>query len=83
MLRGESPDTAENAALAVGSSKNSNRGEPHNNWRGNLWCDHCQRSNHNKENCWRLHGKPPNWRDNRGNRCDPKGFQAMTGTATS
>ena len=28
--------------------------------KGNLWCDFCQRSNHNRENCWKLHGRPAN-----------------------
>ncbi|KAL0561798.1 hypothetical protein IC582_002241 [Cucumis melo] len=23
--------------------------------KGNLWCDHCKRSSHNKESCWVLH----------------------------
>ena len=45
---------------------------------GNLWCEHCQRSNHNHENCWKLYGKPQNWKDNKGNRStsqNPRGFQ--------
>ncbi|CAI8612370.1 unnamed protein product [Vicia faba] len=24
----------------------------------NLWCDHCNRSRHTRETCWKLHGKP-------------------------
>jgi len=27
-----------------------------------LWCDHCKRPNHTKENCWKIHGKPANWK---------------------
>lgn len=79
MLRGKSPNIIENSALVVGRFKNSNRGEPCNNRIGNIWCDHCKKLNHNKENCWRLHGKP-NWSDNKGNRRDPQGFQTMTDT---
>ena len=43
MLGGKSPDIVENSTLAVGRSKNWNRGEPQNNRRGNLWCDHYKR----------------------------------------
>ena len=30
--------------------------------REKLWCDHCKRPNHTKENCWKIHGKPANWK---------------------
>ncbi|KAI3451313.1 hypothetical protein Pfo_007978 [Paulownia fortunei] len=46
--------------------------------RGNLWCDLCQKSNHKKENCWRIHGKPRGWKDNRPNRINSRGYQAAT-----
>ncbi|XP_028799427.1 uncharacterized protein LOC114754769 [Neltuma alba] len=28
--------------------------------KGNKWCDHCHKSGHTREVCWKLHGKPPN-----------------------
>ena len=28
--------------------------------KGNLWCDYCKKTNHTKETCWKLNGKPPN-----------------------
>ncbi|KAI5418366.1 hypothetical protein KIW84_042851 [Lathyrus oleraceus] len=27
-----------------------------------LWCDHCKREWHTRETCWKLKGKPPNWK---------------------
>ncbi|KAL4297144.1 hypothetical protein GQ457_12G028170 [Hibiscus cannabinus] len=31
------------------------------------WCDHCPKTGHVKDNCWKLHGKPASWRSsNRG-----------------
>src|ERR1051325_4825973 len=26
------------------------------------WCDHCKKPGHTQENCWVIHGKPPNAR---------------------
>lgn len=27
-----------------------------------FWCDHCNKSNHNRDKCWKLHGKSQNWK---------------------
>lgn len=32
---------------------------------GRPWCDHCRRRGHVKDSCWKLHGKPPNWKPSR------------------
>ncbi|CAM8951545.1 unnamed protein product [Rhodiola kirilowii] len=26
------------------------------------WCDHCKRPWHTRDSCWKLHGKPANWK---------------------
>jgi hypothetical protein len=26
------------------------------------WCEHCKKPWHTKETCWKLHGKPANWK---------------------
>ena len=31
------------------------------NKKGSRWCDHCQRPNHTKATCWKLHRKPADW----------------------
>ena len=41
-----------------------------NQWKDNkdnLWCTHCKKPMHTRENCWKLNGKPPSreW-ENRG-----------------
>ncbi|XP_058771890.1 uncharacterized protein LOC131645231 [Vicia villosa] len=35
------------------------------------WCDHCKREWHTRETCWKLKGKPPNWKKKGG-----RAFQA-------
>ncbi|XP_031277410.1 uncharacterized protein LOC116135837 [Pistacia vera] len=36
--------------------------------RGRPWCDHCKKPGHTKDTCWKIHGKPKNWkpRESRG-----------------
>lgn len=35
---------------------------------GRPWCDHCKRPGHTKETCWKIHGKPTDWKpSSRGN----------------
>nr|XP_004492288.1 uncharacterized protein LOC101512800 [Cicer arietinum] len=59
------------------------------------WCDHCQRTGHTKDTCWKIHGKPADWkpskstmdRESRGNHVstkepwivDPGASEHMTG----
>ena len=41
--------------------------------RGRPWCDHCKKPGHIKEKCWKLHGKPADWKpthESRGNMVD-------------
>ena len=33
--------------------------------RGRPWCEHCRRPGHTKETCWKLHGKPADWKPSR------------------
>ena len=74
-----SSDNSALAACGVDGALGDAHGDTHNTRRsGNLWCEHCQRSNHNRENCWKLYGKQQNWKDNKGNRStsqNPRGFQ--------
>ncbi|KAA8519364.1 hypothetical protein F0562_013620 [Nyssa sinensis] len=30
-----------------------------------VWCDYCNKPRHTRENCWKLHGKPTNWKSNK------------------
>ena len=41
--------------------------------RGRPWCDHCKKPGHIKEKCWKIHGKPADWKpthESRGNMVD-------------
>ncbi|RVW71043.1 Retrovirus-related Pol polyprotein from transposon RE1 [Vitis vinifera] len=29
---------------------------------GKPWCDHCRKSGHSRETCWKIHGKPVDWK---------------------
>ena len=48
----------------------NSRGPSHNpndnrTRRGRPWCEHCQKPGHIKDTCWKLHGKPADWKPNR------------------
>ena len=30
-----------------------------------VWCDHCNKPQHTREPCWKLHGKPTNWKSSK------------------
>ncbi|XP_044478606.1 uncharacterized protein LOC123205654 isoform X2 [Mangifera indica] len=51
----------ENFALAVGvnASRNTNK---KSNDKPRVWCDYCNKPRHTRETCWKLHGKPANWK---------------------
>ena len=72
--------TVDNSALAARKNDCPREDTSNNRRNRNLWCDHNQRSNHSHEKCWRLNGKPPNFRDNRGTRREPKGYQTTSDT---
>ena len=46
--------------------------------KGNLWCEYCKKTNHTKETCWKLNGKPPN-QYHRDNQRQPGHFQKDRG----
>ncbi|KAL5850211.1 hypothetical protein ACOSQ4_008224 [Xanthoceras sorbifolium] len=59
-----SPNTensvAEGSALFVKGNQNSfNDNKSRKN---RPWCEHCKRLGHLKETCWKLFGKPPDWK---------------------
>jgi len=40
------------------------------------WCNHCKHPWHTHETCWKIHGKPPNWRKKGGS--NGRALQAST-----
>ncbi|PON98873.1 LOW QUALITY PROTEIN: hypothetical protein TorRG33x02_054880 [Trema orientale] len=81
MLRGTRnaapEDSSQNSTLVTKRNfpqyNGDQRGFRRNEW---PWCDHCQRPGHTKEICWKLHGKPANWKPRR--QTDGRGFQVIT-----
>nr|DAD26587.1 TPA_asm: hypothetical protein HUJ06_028055 [Nelumbo nucifera] len=45
----------ESSALAAQNQQQSRKG-------GRPWCEHCRRPGHTKETCWKLYGKPADWK---------------------
>ena len=33
-----------------------------------VWCDFCNKPRHTRENCWKIHGKPTNWKGKTGDK---------------
>ncbi|XP_061359350.1 uncharacterized protein LOC133303456 [Gastrolobium bilobum] len=47
-------------AAAFVSRPNNADSRPRRN--GKLWCDHCNRTGHIRDTCWKIHGKPADWK---------------------
>jgi len=45
-----------------GSALVTTKREDNNNPKKKQWCKYCNRPYHTKSTCWKLHGKPPNWK---------------------
>ncbi|KAF5464611.1 hypothetical protein F2P56_014679 [Juglans regia] len=60
------PTTAHNpkgSALSVqGPHYQARDNRPRKGW---PWCDHCRKTGHTKETCWKIHGKPADWKPSR------------------
>ena len=54
-------NTIENSALAA--SINAGRTATKKpDEKSRVWCDHCNKPRHTRETCWKIHGKPANWK---------------------
>ncbi|RVX22935.1 hypothetical protein CK203_008436 [Vitis vinifera] len=54
------PTIEGSALIARGPPSNTNSENRQKN--GRPWCDHCRRLGHSRENCWKIHGKPADWK---------------------
>ena len=54
------PTIEGSALIARGPPSNTNSENSQKN--GRPWCDHCRRLGHSRENCWKTHGKPADWK---------------------
>ncbi|KAL5563644.1 hypothetical protein UlMin_033391 [Ulmus minor] len=55
-----STSTVEGSALYTHNSSQDNKSR-----KGRPWCEHCKKPGHTKETCWKIHGKPADWKPNR------------------
>ncbi|XP_074346526.1 uncharacterized protein LOC141685315 [Apium graveolens] len=54
-------EKVENSALVVGT--NFGRvASKRTDEKPRIWCDHCNKPHHTRETCWKVHGKPTNWK---------------------
>ena len=54
-------NTVENSALAIGINASRNTTKKPDE-KSRICCDHCNRPRHTQETCWKIHGKPANWK---------------------
>ena len=52
----------EGSALYTHSSSQNQRNKLK---KGRPWCEHCKKPGHTKEICWKIYGKPADWKPNR------------------
>ena len=48
-----------------------------------VWCDYCNKPRHTRATCWKIHGKPQNWKGNRSGDKNSHGMHASIETETS
>ena len=78
MLKETKASVTENSALAAHKSydesgfRKPTASSTNFRQKGRLWCDHCKKSNHSRDTCWEIHGKPADWKP----RMKNKGYQA-------
>ena len=59
---------SQNSALSIEGSALAAREPPANTnsenrqKKGRPWCDHCRKLGHSRENWWKIHGKPADWK---------------------
>ena len=56
----EQPAPTLDASALAARSFNSSGGDRQK--RDRPWCDYCKKPGHYKETCWKLHGKPADWK---------------------
>ena len=56
----EQPAPTLDASALAARSFNSSGGDRQK--RDRPWCDYCKKLGHYKETCWKLHGKPADWK---------------------
>ena len=60
MLEKKLSEPVENSALlsTVATASRNPNNQRRLDEKPRVWCDHCNKSCHTRETCWKLHGKP-------------------------
>ncbi|KAH9650093.1 protein kinase domain-containing protein [Citrus sinensis] len=59
--------SVEKSAL-VTADANATRSITQQQQKSRVWCDYCNKPRHTREACWKLHGKPANWKNSKHSR---------------
>ncbi|XP_062108063.1 uncharacterized protein LOC133818951 [Humulus lupulus] len=56
------PLAAETEQSALAARRPNNGDDSRGTRRDRPWCTHCSKVGHTKETCWKIHGKPADWK---------------------
>ena len=51
--------------VALDATANKVFNQQRQNEKPRIWCDFCNKPRHTRDNCWKIHGKPANWKSNK------------------
>ncbi|RVX06303.1 hypothetical protein CK203_027510 [Vitis vinifera] len=77
----EQPAPTLDASALAARSFNSSGGDCQK--RDRPWCDYCKKPDHYKEACWKLHGKPADWKPKPRSDRDGRAHVAANSESTS
>ncbi|KAA8528191.1 hypothetical protein F0562_035558 [Nyssa sinensis] len=68
MLGKKGPGVAVESSALVAANANSSKVITHqrrNDGQLRVWCDYCNKPRHTRETCWKIQGKPANWKSSK------------------
>ncbi|GMP56667.1 hypothetical protein CsSME_00021073 [Camellia sinensis var. sinensis] len=71
---------AESSALKTQFTPFDNRQK---NKGGRPWCDHCRKPGHSRETCWKIHGKPADWKPRQPLEKEGRGNHSQSGSSSN
>jgi hypothetical protein len=68
MLGKKGPGVAVESSTLVAADANSSKAityQRRTDDKPRVWCDYCNKPHHTRETCWKIHGKPTNWKSSK------------------